>query len=310
MDTVNVSVVTEFYLVGLTEQPELQIPLFFLFLAMYLITALGNLCLIILTVLNSHLHTPMYFFLFNLSIIDICYCSVFTPQMLMNFILQENVISYMECMTQVYFFNFFAVSECYVLTSMAYDRYMAICNPLMYNVVMSPKLCLNLMFGSYFIAFSNAIAHTTCMLRLSFCDANTINHYFCDIPPLLQLSCTSTYVNELIILVVGNINLIVSVSTIFISYGFILSSIIHNSSSEGRPKAFSTCSSHILAVSLFFGSSALAYFKPSSSRSMNEGKISSVFYTNVVPMMNPLIYSLRNKAIKRALRKTLISRNI
>ncbi|XP_057623362.1 olfactory receptor 8B3-like [Chionomys nivalis] len=310
MDSVNVSLVTEFILVGLTGKPELQMPLFFLFLAMYLVTALGNSCLIILTVLNSHLHTPMYFFLFNLSFIDICYCSVFSPQMLMNFMLKKNVISYIRCMTQLYFFIFFVVSECYVLTSMAYDRYMAICNPLLYNVVMSPKLCLNLMFGSYFIAFSTAVVHTSCMLRLTFCDANTINHYFCDIPPLLQLSCTSTYVNELMLFVVGSINIIVPSVTIFVSYGFILSSILRIRFSEGRSKAFSTCSSHILAVSLFFGSAVLVYFKPSSTESMNEGKIYSVFYTNVVPMMNPLIYSLRNKDIKVALRKTLSSRNI
>ncbi|KAK7811303.1 hypothetical protein U0070_002236 [Myodes glareolus] len=229
--------------------------------------------------------------------------------MLMNFLLKKNDISYMGCMTQVYFFIFFAVSECYVLTSMAYDRYMAICNPLLYNVVMSPKLCLSLMFGSYFIALSNAVANTACMLRLTFCDANIINHYFCDVPPLLQLSCTSTDMNELVLLVVGTINVIVPTSTIFISYGFILFSIFQISSSEGRSKAFSTCSSHILTVSLFFGSSAFEYFKPSSGRSMEEGKFSSVFYTNVVPMTNPLIYSLRNKDIKFALKKTMISRN-
>ncbi|XP_028718050.1 olfactory receptor 8B3-like [Peromyscus leucopus] len=309
MDSVNLSLVTEFILVGLTDQPELQMPLFFLFLAMYLITALGNLCLIILTVLNSHLHTPMYFFLFNLSFIDLCYCSVFTPQMLVNFILRKNTISYVKCMTQVYFFCFFAISECYVLTSMAYDHYMAICNPLLYNVVMSPKLCLSLMLGSYFIAFSDAVAHTACMLRLTFCDASTINHYFCDIPPLLQLSCTSTYVNELVIFIVVSINIIVPTSTVFISYGFILSSIFRISSSEGRSKAFGTCSSHIFAVSLFFGSGAFVYFKPPSAGSMNEGKISSVFYTNVVPMLNPLIYSLRNRDIKFALMKSLNKKN-
>ena len=213
-------------------------------------------------------------------------------------------------MSQVYFFCFFVVSECYVLTSMAYDRYMAICNPLLYNSVMSPKLCLSLMFCSYFISFSSAVAHTACMLRLTFCDANTINHYFCDIPPLLQLSCTSTYVNELMLFVVGSINIIVPSVTIFVFYGFILSSIFRISSSEGRSKAFSTCSSHILAVSLFFGSATLVYFKPSSTGSMNEGKIYSVLYTSVVPMMNPLIYSLRNKDIKVAFRKTLSSRNI
>ncbi|XP_028718522.1 olfactory receptor 8B3-like [Peromyscus leucopus] len=309
MASVNLSLVTEFILVGLTDQPELQMPLFFLFLAMYLITALGNLCLIILTVLNSHLHTPMYFFLFNLSFIDLCYCSVFTPQMLVNFILRKNTISYVKCMTQVYFFCFFAISECYVLTSMAYDRYMAICNPLLYNVVMSPKLCLNLMLGSYFIAFSDAVAHTACMLRLTFCDASTINHYFCDIPPLLQLSCTSMYVNELVIFIVVSINIIVPTSTVFISYGFILSSIFRISSSEGRSKAFGTCSSHIFAVSLFFGSGAFVYFKPPSAGSMTEGKISSVFYTNVVPMLNPLIYSLRNRDIKFALMKSLNKKN-
>ncbi|XP_041513622.1 olfactory receptor 8B3-like [Microtus oregoni] len=308
MNLVNISSMTEFILVGLTDQPEFQMPLFFMFLSMYLVTVLGNLCLIILTVRNSHLHTPMYFFLFNLSFIDVCYCSVFTPQMLMNIVLRKKIISYMECMTQVFFFCFFAVSEFYVLTSMAYDRYMAICNPLFYNIVMSPKLCLKLMLGSYFIAFSNAVAHTACMLRLTFCGANTINHYFCDIPPLLQLSCTSTYANELVILVAGSINIIVPTSTIFMSYGFILSSIFHISSSEGRSKAFSTCSSHIIVVSLFFGSGAIVYFKPSSSGSVNEGIISSVLYTHVVPMMNPLIYSLRNKDIKVALMKCVSSK--
>ncbi|XP_059122776.1 olfactory receptor 8B3-like [Peromyscus eremicus] len=305
MISANVSLVTEFILVGLTDQPDLQIPLFFVFLAMYIVTALGNLCLIILIVLNAHLHTPMYFFLFNLSFIDFCYSSVFTPKMLMNFILSKNVISYMGCLTQLYFFCFFVISECYVLTSMAYDRYVAICNPLLYTVAMSPKLCLNLMLGTYAMAFSGAMAHTGCMLRLTFCDANTINHYFCDILPVMQLSCTSTYVNELVVFIVVGINIIVPSITIFISYGFIVSSICHINSAEGRSKAFSTCSSHIIAVSLFFGSGAFMYLKPSSSSSMDQGKTSSVFYTNVVPMMNPLIYSLRNKDVKRALRKTL-----
>ena len=304
MDSVNVSLVTEFILVGLTHQPDLQIPLFLLFLAMYLVTALGNLGLMILVLLNSHLHTPMYFFLFNLSFIDFCYSSVFTPKMLMNFILRRNVISYMQCMTQLYFFCFFVVSECYMLTSMAYDRYVAICNPLLYNVLMSSQMCLNLMIASYLMAFSDAVAHTVCMLRLSFCDAN-INHYFCDILPLLQLSCTSTYVNKLVAYVIVVINIIIPTPTIFISYGFILSSIFRISSSKGRSKAFSTCSSHIIAVSLFFGSGALVYFKPSSAGPLDGAKISSVFYTNVVPMMNPLIYSLKNKDVKIALRKSL-----
>ncbi|XP_076968082.1 olfactory receptor 8B3-like [Tamandua tetradactyla] len=304
----NGSFVTEFILVGLTDHPNLQLPLFFLFLAMYMVTMLGNVGLITLIGVNSHLHTPMYFFLFNLSFIDFCYSSVFTPKMLFNFLSKRNIISYQGCMAQFFFFCFFAISECYMLTSMAYDRYVAICNPLLYNIVMSPKVCSNLMFGSYLMAFSTAMAHTGCMLRLTFCDANTINHYFCDILPVLQLSCTSTYVNELVLFIVASINIFVPSLTIFISYVFILCNILHMNSTEGRSKAFSTCSSHIIVVSLFFGSFSFMYLQPSSAGTMDEGKISSVFYTNVVPMMNPLVYSLRNKDVKLALRKTLSRR--
>ncbi|EFB23313.1 hypothetical protein PANDA_021932, partial [Ailuropoda melanoleuca] len=247
----------------------------------------------------------MYFFLFNLSFIDLCYSSVFTPKMLINFTSKKNIISYRGCMTQLYFLCFFGISECYVLTSMAYDRYVAICNPLLYNTTMSSKVCFSLILGSYLMAFLDAMAHTGCMLRLSFCDANTINHYLCDILPLLQLSCTSTYVNELVVFFLVCISVIVPTATIFVSYGFIVSSILRISSTEGRSKAFSTCSSHIVAVSLFFGSGAFMYLQSSSAGSMDEGKISSVFYTNVVPMMNPFIYSLRNRDIKLAVRKTL-----
>ncbi|XP_045872117.1 olfactory receptor 8B3-like [Meles meles] len=304
----NASFVTEFILMGLTDLPDLQLPLFCLFLLMYVVTVLGNLGLVTLILLNAHLHTPMYFFLFNLSFVDLCYSSVFTPKMLINFTSKKNIISYRGCLTQLYFFCGFGISEAYVLTSMAYDRYVAICNPLLYNVAMSPKVCSSLMLGSYLVSFLDATAHTGCMLRLTFCDANTINHYLCDILPLLQLSCTSTYVNELVVFIVVGMNIIVPSVTIFVSYGFILSSILRISSTEGRSKAFSTCSSHIIAVSLFFGSGAFMYLKPSSAGSMDEGKISSVFYTNVVPMMNPFIYSLRNKDIKLAVRKTLSRR--
>ncbi|XP_021062247.1 olfactory receptor 145-like [Mus pahari] len=305
MALANGSLVTEFILLGLTDQPDLQMPLFLIFLIMYLITAFGNLTLIILIVLNSHLHTPMYFFLFNLSFIDLCYSSLITPKMLMNFTLEKNIISYMGCMTQFYFFGFFAISECYVLTAMAYDRYVAICNPLLYSVAMSPKMCTYLILGSYFMGFSGAMIHTGCVMRLTFCDGNTINHYFCDLLPLLQLSCTSTYVNEIELFIVTGKDIIVPTVIIFASYGFILSSILKIRSTSGRSKAFSTCSSHIIAVSMFFGSSAFMYLKPSSAVSMNEAKFSSIFYSIVVPMMNPLIYSLRNKDVKVGLKKTL-----
>ncbi|EDL25467.1 olfactory receptor 914 [Mus musculus] len=305
MALANGSFVTEFILLGLTDQPDLQMPLFLIFLIIYLITAFGNLTLIILIVLNSHLHTPMYFFLFNLSFIDLCYSSLITPKMLMNFVLEKNIISYMGCMTQFYFFGFFAISECYVLTAMAYDRYVAICNPLLYSVAMSPKMCSYLILGSYFMGFSGAMIHTGCVMRLTFCDGNTINHYFCDLLPLLQLSCTSTYVNEIELFIVTGKDIIVPTVIIFASYGFILSNILKIRSTSGRSKAFSTCSSHIIAVSMFFGSSAFMYLKPSSAVSMNEAKFSSIFYSIVVPMMNPLIYSLRNKDVKVGLKKTL-----
>ncbi|XP_051847229.1 olfactory receptor 145-like [Antechinus flavipes] len=301
----NASLVTEFIFAGLTDQPELQLPLFFLFMGMYMITIMGNLGLTILIRMNSQLHTPMYYFLFNLSFIDLCYSSVFTPKMLMNFVLKKNIISYSGCMAQLYFFCFFVICECYVLTIMAYDRYVAIYNPLLYNVTMSNQVCSWLLSGAYAMGFAGAMAHTGCMLRLVFCDVYIINHYMCDILPLLQLSCTSTHVNELVVFIVVGINIIVPSVTIFASYALILSSILSMSSTEGRSKAFSTCSSHIIAVALFFGSGLFMYFKPSSSGSVDQGKVASVFYTNVVPMLNPLIYSLRNKDVQAAMKKTL-----
>ncbi|XP_052045571.1 olfactory receptor 145-like [Apodemus sylvaticus] len=306
----NASLVTEFILMGLTNHPDLKIPLFLFFLMTYMITTLGNLALILLIVLNSHLHTPMYFFLFNLSCIDFCYCSVGTPKMLMNFLLKKNVISYEGCITQFYFFCFFIISECYVLTAMAYDRYVAICNPLLYNIVMSPKVCSYLMLASYLVGFSDGMIHTGCVLRLTFCDGNTINHYFCDLLPLLQLSCTSTYVNEIELFIVAGKNIIVPTVIIFTSYAFILSNILKIRFIAGRSKVFRTCSSHIIAVSLFFGSGTYMYLQPSSSAYLDKGKISSIFYNIVVPMMNPLIYSLRNKDVKIALIKTLTQRKL
>lgn len=305
----NVSSVTEFILLGLTQQPELQLPLFYIFLGTYVVTMVGNVGLVILIGLNPHLHTPMYYFLFNLSFVDLCYSSVITPKMLMTFV-NRNIISYAECMAQLYFFSFFVIDECYILTSMAYDRYVAICKPLLYKVSMSHQVCLMLTVGAYVMGLVGAVAHTGCMLRLSFCDGNIINHYMCDIPPLLQLSCTSTYITELVVFIVVGINVIVPSLTISISYTLILSSVLRIRSTEGRSKAFSTCSSHITVVSLFFGSSAFMYLKPFPAGSLDEEKVSTVFYTIVGPMMNPFIYSLRNKDVQMALSKTLRKRVI
>ncbi|XP_029770650.1 olfactory receptor 143-like [Suricata suricatta] len=301
----NDSSVTEFILMGLTDQPEFQLPLFFLFLVNYVVTLVGNLSLINLICLNSHLHTPMYFFLFNLSFIDLCYSFVFTPKMLISFISEKNIISFMGCMTQLFFFCFFVNSECYVLTAMAYDRYVAICKPLLYTVTMSPQVCSLLMSGSYVMGFAGAMVHTGCMIRLIFCDSNVIDHYMCDIFPLLQLSCSSTYASELVTSVIVGLVVIISSLVIFISYFFILFNILHIPSAQGWSKAFNTCGSHMVTVGLFYGFGLLTHVKPSSPGSVSQGKFFSVFYTNVVPMLNPFIYSLRNKDIKLALKKTL-----
>ncbi|XP_047373049.1 olfactory receptor 8B12 [Sciurus carolinensis] len=299
------SSMTEFILAGLTDQPGLRIPLFFLFLGFYMITVIGNLGLIMLIGLNSHLHTPMYFFLFNLSLIDFCYSTTITPKMLMSFISKKNIILHSGCMTQLFFFCFFVVSESFILSAMAYDRYVAICNPLVYMVTMSPQVCFLLLLGVYGMGFAGAMAHTGSIMSLTFCADNLVNHFMCDILPLLELSCNDTYVNELVVFIVVAIDIGMPIVTIFISYALILSSILHIRSTDGRSKAFSTCSSHMIVVSLFFGSGAFMYLKPPSILPLDQGKVSSLFYTIVVPMLNPLIYSLRNKDVKIALRRTL-----
>ncbi|XP_052045583.1 olfactory receptor 143-like [Apodemus sylvaticus] len=301
----NNSSVTEFILMGLTVQPEFQLSLFVLFLLNYIATVVGNLSLMNLICLNSHLHTPMYFFIFNLSCIDFCYSLVCNPTMLMSFVSEQNAISYEGCMSQLFLFCFFANSECYVLTAMAYDHYVAICHPLQYTTVMSTKICCLLMFASYLMGFAGAMTHTAFMIRLSFCNSNIINHYMCDILPLLWISCSNTYVNELVSSAVVGTIIILSSLIILVSYAMILSNILRMSSSKGWSKALGTCGSHIITVSLFYGSGLLAYVKPSSAETVGQGKFFSVFYTLVVPMMNPLNYSLRNKDVKIAVKRTM-----
>nr|XP_037860843.1 olfactory receptor 8B12-like [Chlorocebus sabaeus] len=284
MPAKNSSSVTEFILSGLTDQPGLHIPLFLLFLGFYMVTVVGNLGLITLIGLNSHLHIPMYFFLFNLSLIDFSQSTPLTPKIVMSFVSKKNIISYARCMTQYFFFCFFVFSESYILLAMAYDRHMAICNPLLYTVTMSPQMCLLLLLGVYGMGVSGAVTHMGNITFMSFCGDNLVNHYMCDLLPLLELSCNSTYINLLVVFIIVTIGIGVPIVTIFISYGFILSSILHISSTEGRSKAFSTCSSHIIVVSLFFGSDAFMYLKPPSSLPLDQGNVSSIFYTAVMPM--------------------------
>ncbi|XP_003764383.1 olfactory receptor 8G1-like [Sarcophilus harrisii] len=303
MDRGNNSAVTNFILEGLTHRPELQIPLLLLFLSIYVVTFVGNLGMMILIGVTSHLHTPMYYLLSSLSFIDFCHSTVITPKMLVNFVSEKNIISYNDCMTQLYFFLIFVIAECHMLAAMAYDRYVAICRPLLYNVIMSHEVCIWLVGGVFFMGLVGATAHTGCMLRLFFCKDNVINHYFCDLNPLLELSCSSTYINEVVVVCFSAFNILTPTLTILSSYIFIIASILHIRSTEGRSKAFSTCSSHMAAVSIFFGSAAFMYLQPSSVSSMEQGKMSSVFYTILVPMLNPLIYSLRNKDVKVAMKK-------
>ncbi|XP_074158331.1 olfactory receptor 8D2-like [Sminthopsis crassicaudata] len=303
MATGNYSTVMEFILAGLTDKPELQLPLFLLFLGIYVVTVVGNLGMILLIIISSPLHSPMYYFLGHLSFIDLCYSSVITPKMLVNFVTEKNVISFLECMTQLYFFLIFVIAEGYLLTAMAYDRYVAICSPLLYNVLMSQRACSVMMFVVYSLGFFGATVHTSRMAMLSFCESHVVRHYFCDILPLLTLSCSSTHVNEVLLFIIGGVNTLAPTLAVIVSYTFILSSILRIRSTEGRSKAFGTCSSHLMAVGIFFGSITFMYFKPPSSNSMDQEKVSSVFYTTVIPMLNPLIYSFRNKDVKNAIRK-------
>ena len=300
----NHSTVVVFILGGLTKRPDLQLPLFLLFLGIYTVTMIGNLGMMTLIGLNAQLHTPMYFFLSNLSLVDLCYSSVITPKMLVNFLSEKNVISYAGCMAQLYFFLVFVIAECYMLTVMAYDRYVAICRPLLYNIIMSHQACSLLVAVVYIMGLVGSTIETGLMIQLPYCEV-LITHYFCDILPLMKLSCSSTYDVEVTVYFVAGFNIIVTCLTVMVSYAFIFSSILGISTAEGRSKAFRTCTSHLVAVGMFYGSGAFMYLKPSTASSLAQENVASVFYTTVIPMLNPLIYTLRNKEVKAAIQKTL-----
>ncbi|XP_006130399.2 olfactory receptor 5AR1-like [Pelodiscus sinensis] len=305
MEEGNHSVVTEFILSGLTDRPELQVPMFGVFLLIYLITMVGNGGMILLIMIDRQLHTPMYFFLCNLSFCDLCCSSVIAPQMLQNFLSEKKSILYTGCYIQLYFCIFFQDIECLLLAVMAYDRYVAICNPLLYTVTMSRQLCNQLVTGVYGVGLVDATINICFSLRLSFCSSNVVKHFFCDTPPLLALSCSDTRINEIVTFASVCYTVVISVVTILLSYVCIISTILRIRSAEGRRKAFSTCTSHLCAVGMFHGTLLFMYLRPTSSYSMDTDKITSVFYTLVIPLLNPLIYSLRNREVKGALRKTM-----
>uniref|UniRef100_A0A452UVG9 Olfactory receptor n=1 Tax=Ursus maritimus TaxID=29073 RepID=A0A452UVG9_URSMA len=301
----NCTQVTEFILVGLTDQQELKMPLFVVFLSIYLFTVVGNLGLILVIRTDSRLNTPMYFFLSNLAFVDFCYSSVITPKMLGNFLYKQNVISFNACAAQLGCFLAFMTAECLLLASMAYDRYVAICNPLLYMVVMSPGICIQLVAVPYSYSFLVALFHTILTFRLSYCHSNIINHFYCDDMPLLRLTCSDTHSKQLWIFACAGIMFISSLVVVFTSYTYIISAILRMRSAEGRQKAFSTCASHLTSITIFYGTIIFMYMQPKTSHSLDTDKIASVFYIVVIPMLNPLIYSLRNQEVKNALKRIM-----
>ncbi|EDL02610.1 olfactory receptor 259 [Mus musculus] len=297
--------VKEFILIGLTENPNWQVPLFFLFCIVYFIILVGNWGMIILIWLNAQLHTPMYFFLSNLSFCDICYSTIIAPKMLINFLSEHKSTRLFACILQSFFFAVYVTTEVILLSMMAYDRYVAIANPLMYTVIMTNNICTQMVLASYLGGLINSMIHTIGLLKLDFCGPNIVNHFFCDVPPLLKLACSDAHINEMLLLVFSGVFAISTFIIVMVSYIHIIIAILRIRSAEGRRKAFSTCASHLTAVALFYGSLTFNYIQPSSQYSMEQEKLSAVFYTLVIPMLNPLIYSLRNKDVKEAAKKLI-----
>uniref|UniRef100_G3TXE6 G-protein coupled receptors family 1 profile domain-containing protein n=1 Tax=Loxodonta africana TaxID=9785 RepID=G3TXE6_LOXAF len=301
--------VKEFLLVGLTENPNLQIPLFLLFALIYYITLVGNWGMIVLIWLSVRLHTPMYFFLSNLSFCDICYSTVFAPKMLVNFLLERKSSTFSGCVLQSFFFAVYATTEGILLPMMAYDHYVVIANPLLYRVIMTQRVCIQMVLVSYLGELINSLTHTIGLLKLDFCGPNIVNRYFCDIPSLLRLSCSDSHTNKMLLLIFSGVIAMFSFIIIMVSYVYIIIAIQRIHPAEGRHKAFSTWASHLTAVTLFYGSVTFSYVQPSSQYSLEQEKVSAVFYTLVIPM-NPLIYSLRNKDVKDAAKDIITSKTM
>ncbi|KAG3280395.1 olfactory receptor 7D4-like [Ictidomys tridecemlineatus] len=304
MEVENHTVLSQFLLLGLSEDPDLQPILFGLFLCMYLVTVLGNLLIILAIFSDSHLHTPMYFFLSNLSFVDICFTSTTVPKMLVNIQAQRKDISYTECLTQVYFFMFFAGMDNFLLTVMAYDRFVAICHPLNYTVIMNPHFCVFLVLLCWLTIFCSSLLHILLMKRLSFSVGTEIPHFFCELAQVLKVASSDTLINNIVLLVATALLCVVPVTGILFSYSQIVSSLLKMSSSVGKSKAFSTCGSHLCVVTLFYGT-ALGVYLSSAVTHSSKSTVISVMYTVVTPMLNPFIYSLRNKDVKGALGRLL-----
>ncbi|XP_043332227.1 olfactory receptor 13A1 [Cervus elaphus] len=299
----NQTLVTGFVLQGFSEHPEYSVLFFSCFLSLYFVALTGNILIILAIAFNPGLHTPMYFFLFNLATMDIICTSSVIPKALEGLVLEENSISYGGCMAQLYFLTWAASSELLLLTVMAYDRHAAICHPLHYSTMMSKAFCGMLAAGVWVLCAFNTAIHTGLMLHLNFCGPNVITHFFCEVPPLLLLSCSSTYVNSIMIVLADAFYGILNFLMTIVSYGFIISSILKMRTVEGKKKAFSTCSSHLIVVCMYYIAVFYAYISPVSSYSAEKSELAGVLYTMLSPTLNPLIYTLRNKEVKAALRK-------
>nr|XP_004653853.2 olfactory receptor 1468-like [Jaculus jaculus] len=305
MQQENQTTISEFFLLGLTMGSEQQQLIFTLFLCMYLVTMVGNALIILAIISNTHLHSPMYFFLANLSFTDIFFTTTTVPKMLADIQSQNPTISFAGCLTQMYFFMLLVDLDNFLLAAMAYDRYIAICHPLRYTALLNPKCCALLVVIPWIISNLVSVLHLSLLVPLSFCDHRAVPHFFCDLEPILKLACSDTEINDLLILVVGGAVIFIPFTFIFVSYALIVSTVLKIPSAKGKWQTFSTCGSHLSAVSLFYGSIVGVYFLPSSSYSAEKDKVAAIMYTVVTPMMNPFIYSLRNKDIKRALKKLL-----
>ncbi|XP_065492889.1 olfactory receptor-like protein COR1 [Caloenas nicobarica] len=297
----NCTQATEFILMGFTEDPVIQVTLFLMVLLIYLATILGNLGMIALIRASPQLHSPMYYFLANLAFIDVCSSTVITPKMLADFMSEKKVIAYAVCVAQEFIYDLLGMAEVFLLAVMAYDRYLAVCRPLLYHLVMSPKCCFQLVTGSYLVGLTNGIGQTIGMFTLSFCGSNVIDLFFCDISPLISLSTSDTTLS-LIILTSAALFAVSNSLFVLVSYMAIISTILSIHSAEGKRKAFSTCASHLTTVSIFYGTACFMYLKPSSDISRGD-KWAVMLYTVLTPMLNPFIYSLRNKEVKEALRR-------
>lgn len=301
----NQTLVTEFILLGFGNIREFRILLFLVFLVIYIVTITGNLLIVALVIIDQRLHTPMYFFLGNLSCLETCYISTILPRMLNSFLTGNQSMLVNSCFAQLYFFGGLATAECYLLATMSYDRYLAICKPLHYATLMDIRSCLQLAIGSWFVGFLVNSVTICFMAQLIFCGPNIIDHFFCDFTPLLQLSCSNTLITQLLIFILSALFGLLPFLLTLISYGRIIGTILRIPSTVGRKKAFSTCSSHLTVVTLFYGTIVIVYVVPKNNTLRDLNKVFSVFYTVLTPLVNPFVYSLRNKDMKRGLKKAV-----